>query len=35
MKDGMFIFDAVVHMLDTRPSNVRNPAGAAAGAMVQ
>jgi uncharacterized protein len=25
MKDGMFVFDAVIHMQDTRPTNTRTP----------
>jgi predicted TIM-barrel fold metal-dependent hydrolase len=25
MKDGMFVFDAVIHRFDTRPSNTRHP----------
>ena len=25
MKNGMFVFDAVIHMQDTRPQNKRSP----------
>ncbi len=35
MKDGMFVFDSVVHMLDMRPENIRTQTGDTASQMIQ